>query len=425
MKINRLEIENVKRVKAVALEPAANGLTVIGGKNGQGKTSVLDAIAWALGGDRFRPDAPRREGSAIPPRLKVEMDSGLIVERRGDNSTLYVTDPSGRKGGQKLLNEFVEQLALDLPRFLNAPPGEKAETLLKVAGVGDRLREMEREENEVYNRRRAIGQIADQKEKFAREMPMYEDMPRQVVSAGELIKRQQDILARNGENERKRMNKTRLENELAMATRERDGLIRQLREAEIWVERVTNDLETANRDALELRDESTEQLERDIASIEEINARVRANLDREKAMEDAEMYRRQYDEMTTALEKIRDGKKALLDGAKLPLKGLTVEKGELYYNGYSWDGMSGSEQLKVATAIVRGINPKCGFVLLDGLEALDGDTLRRFGEWLESESLQAIATRVSTDGDECQIIIEDGEAVALVEPERTWEEGKF
>lgn len=62
IKINTLQVENVKRVKAVALEPSANGLTVIGGKNGQGKTSVLDAIAWALGGDRYRPSNAERGG---------------------------------------------------------------------------------------------------------------------------------------------------------------------------------------------------------------------------------------------------------------------------------------------------------------------------------------------------------------------------
>lgn len=41
--INELQVENLKRIKAVKLEPSASGLTVIGGKNGQGKTSVLDA----------------------------------------------------------------------------------------------------------------------------------------------------------------------------------------------------------------------------------------------------------------------------------------------------------------------------------------------------------------------------------------------
>ena len=67
IKINTLQIENIKRVKAVALSPAESGLTVIGGKNGQGKTSVLDAIAWALGGDRYRPSNPKRDGSTLPP----------------------------------------------------------------------------------------------------------------------------------------------------------------------------------------------------------------------------------------------------------------------------------------------------------------------------------------------------------------------
>ena len=93
--------------------------------------------------------------------------------------------------------------------------------------------------------------------------------------------------------------------------------------------------------------------------------------------------------------------------------------GELTFNGRKWDALSGSEQLRVATAIVRKLNPECGFVLLDKLEQMDLDTLRDFGAWLENEGLQAIATRVST-GDECSVIIEDGyaqSAAPAAEPE--------
>lgn len=86
---------------------------------------------------------------------------------------------------------------------------------------------------------------------------------------------------------------------------------------------------------------------------------------------------------------------------------LSVEDGKLTYKGVPWDGMSGSDQLKVATAIVRKLNPKCGFVLLDKLEQMDLTTLKDFGKWLEQEGLQVIATRVSKD-DECSVIIEDG-----------------
>lgn len=139
VKINKLEIENVKRVRTLTLEPGQNGLTVIGGRNGQGKTSVLDAISWALGGDRRRPTQPQREGSVVPPSIRVKLSNGLLVERKGKNSALRVTDPSGARYGQQLLDDFVTQLALDLPKFLHATPKEKAQTLLKVIGVGDQL----------------------------------------------------------------------------------------------------------------------------------------------------------------------------------------------------------------------------------------------------------------------------------------------
>ena len=105
---------------------------------------------------------------------------------------------------------------------------------------------------------------------------------------------------------------------------------------------------------------------------------------------------------------------ALLDGAGMPLPGLSVERGRLVYDGAAWDCMSGSDQLKVATAIVRALKPECGFVLVDKLEQMDVQTLAEFGAWCEAEGLQVIGTRVGT-GDECSIVIEDGTAVPLAD----------
>lgn len=420
MKINQLEIENVKRIRAVKVTPHETGLTIIGGNNNQGKTSVLDAIAWALGGDRYRPSQAPREGSVIPPNLHIVMNNGLVVERKGKNSDLKVTDPSGRKGGQQLLNEFVSQLALDLPKFMEASAKEKADTLLQILGVGDRLKELERQETDQYNRRRAIGQIADQKEKFAKEQAYFPDAPREPVSATELIKRQQDILAKNGENQRKRARLHQLEQESQRVNEELAALLKKQ-------EQLQADLETARKSAADLQDESTAELEESIANIEEINRKVRANLDRERAEDDAREYRRQYETLTKDLETTRKEKAELLKTAPLPLPGLSVEEGELVYKGQKWDNMSGSERLMVSTAIVRKLNPRCGFVLLDKLEQMDLNTLQEFGRWLEGEGLQAIATRVST-GDECSIIIEDGYVAGQeqpTQPKKVWKAGAF
>lgn len=418
VKISSFEIENVKRVKAVALEPTENGLTVIGGRNGQGKTSVLDAIAWALGGNKFAPSQPYREGSTIPPHLKIELSNGIVVERSGKNSSLKVIDPNGNKGGQALLDKFISQFALNLPKFMNANGKEKADTLLQIIGVGDKLYELETEEEKIYNQRHAIGQIADQKKKFAKEMPEYKDVPDELVSPSELIRQQQDILARNGENEQKRKRLSFIENELNNAQIAYNNAKKRLEE-------LLSDVEIARKSAENLVDESTAELEKNIADIDEINRKVRANLDKEKAEDDAKLYSKQYDELTYKIDEIRKSKYDLLNNAELPLDGLSVENKELTYKGYKWDNMSGSEQLKVATAIIRKLNPECGFVLLDKLEQMDTQTLKEFSTWLEGEGLQAIATRVSS-GDECSIIIEDGYA-AKTEPviKKEWKAGIF
>ena len=438
VKINSLEFENVKRVKAVRIEPTANGLTVIGGRNGQGKTSVLDSIAWALGGEKYRPSQAQREGSALPPALHIELSNGLIVERKGKNSALKVTDPKGQKGGQQLLNEFVEQFALDLPRFMSANNADKAKILLRIIGIEDKLAELDSEEQKLYNERHSIGVIGDRKKKYADEMIAYDGVPDEPVSASELISQQQEILARNGENQRKRQRlneityeKQRIFDEIQRLEAQAQELAKRIEERKAAYEQVAHDEEITRTDTLALQDQSTAELEENIRSIDEINRKVRANLDKEKAEEEAAQYADQYGVLTDKIEAIRRDRKKLLDSADLPLEGLSVADGELLYNGHKWDCMSGSDQLRVSTAIIRRLNPECGFVLLDKLEQMDTETLREFGEWLEAEGLQAIATRVST-GDECSVIIEDGYSNNLETPaitsqpqRKTWKAGQF
>lgn len=426
VKINKLEIENVKRVKAVTIEPTSNGLTILGGNNNQGKTSVLDAIAWALGGNKYKPSKPARDGSMNPPTLRLELSNGLIVERKGKNSDLKVTDPSGQKAGQQLLDSFVEELALNLPKFIESSSKDKANTLLQIIGVGEKLWELDRKEEQLYNERRTIGQIADQKKKYAAEQPQYPEAPNELVSISDLIHEQQEILALNGENAKKRQNRENIVNSLHLSEARLKQLKEQLAQEEATHEKLMGDYIAANKSIEDLVDESTDEIESSIANIEEINRKVRANLDKEKAEEDAKQYSSQYNNLSKQIQDVRDERTSLLDSADLPLPGLSVEDGELVFEGQKWDNMSGSQQLRVATAIVRKLKPECGFVLLDKLEQMDIPTLNEFGKWLESEGLQAIATRVSS-GEECQIIIEDGYVVSDTvtpfqdtEPTNTW-----
>ena len=407
MKITSLEIQNVKRVKAVTLEPSPAGLTTIGGRNGQGKTSVLDALAYALGGERFAPTNYRREGAAGESQIRVETDDGLIIERKGKNASLTVTDSTGRRAGQRLLDAVVGRMSIDLPSFLNATDKGKADILLKILGIGDELEALEKEEKSKYDLRTATGRMADQKEKAAEELPWHEDAPEEPVSVSDLVKRQQDILAANGAHRRLREELAANERRLELVNYEIAKLEAQLEDARLRAADLGDKVEAGRKTTAQLVDESTEAIERDIAEAEAINAKVRENAKRKEVLADAADIRQQYDALTAEIEELRAKRAALLEGADLPYPGLSVQDGKLTLDGKAWDCMSGSMQLVVATAIAARLAPDCKFVLVDKLEQLDADTLAEYDAYLRGNGLQCIGTRVSTGG-ECSIVIEDG-----------------
>ncbi len=431
-KIVRLEVENIKRVQAVRIEPAEAGLTVIGGRNRQGKTSVLDAILWGLGGNKYKPSNPTREGSSAPPRIQIELNNGVVVTREGKNANLKVIDQHGNKAGQVLLNELIGQLALDLPKFLQANAKEKGEILLQVIGVGDELAKFDREAEQIYNERHTIGQVHKRKEKHAEDLPFEQGVPEEEVSAGELIQQQQAILAKNGENQKLREQRDELAKAIPLRTAEiaaakivAEAAVKAAREAASKQEAAgvamiatQEQYATASRTAESLTDESTAALEASLQQIDETNRRVRTNAQKHQAEAEAAELKEQLDALTEKLDGVRSQRQSLLAGATLPLPGLSIENGELTYQGQKWDCISSSGQLRVAVAIVRQLRPECKFVLLDKTEQMDRETLIEFGKWLESEDLQVIATRVST-GDECSIIIEDGMVVDKTSPQTT------
>jgi len=407
MKINSFEIVNVKKVRAVTMQPSANGLTVIGGHNAQGKTSVLDAIVWGLGGDKHRPSSPQRDGSAATPVIRIELDNGIIVERSGKNASLKVTDTQGNKAGQSLLNELISQLALDLPKFLSASSKKKADVLLQIIGVGEQLFILDAKEKKLYDERHAAGLVVTRKQKHTEDLPFEPDVPDEEISAMELIQKQQGILAKNGENQRLRSAVLQIETDLAVAQEKAAKLEQDLKTVREYTVRLTNDLATAKKSTEQLQDESTAKLEESLLQIDDTNRRVRINRTKAEAETEAAEIRKQFDDLTQQLSEVRNERQQLLDDATLPLPGLSIAAGELTYNGQAWDCMSSTEQLRVAVAVIRKLRPDCGFVLLDKTEQMDVETLAEFGQWLETENLQVIATRVST-GDECSIIIEDG-----------------
>ena len=393
VKIVGLEVENLKRVRAVALDCSGDALTVIGGRNGQGKTSVLDGIMWALGGDRFRPSQPVHEG-ADEAYIKVTLDNGIIVERKGVNGSLKVTSSTG-KGGQALLNEFVNLFALNLPKFMAATGTEKATMLLDAyPDFGMALRRLNEEAKRLYEERRALGQVADRKAKYASELPFDPTAPETPLSGGEMAQRLQDALSHNARNDALRRDAGRAEEQFQTADDRRRMTEKRVAELEAAladartqaakaaadVDRARASLAAAKATAAQLQDQDTTSVKRELEQIDILNARVRANESKKNAEAESDQLREQYGDMSRELDEVRAQRLQLLASVAMPLSGLSIdEAGELIFRGQRWDCMSGAEQLQVSAAICAAMKPECGFVLLDRLECMDVETLREFG----------------------------------------------
>lgn len=425
--IASLELENVKRVRAVELQPNEKGLTVLGGRNGQGKTSVLDAIAYALGGERMRPDRVTRDGSATPAKMRVELSNGIVCERKGKNSSLTVTDTTGMKGGQRLLDEFIGEFALNLPKFLNMSDREKADYLLKTLGIADQLAEADRKVAEANAERTEIGRRAKAARKMAEDSPFHEGVPGETLDVSALLDEQmfahetnQAIEFKRREVEAKRAESERMAAEVERLARELADATERMAIASSRSETVTGELEGLEADLANMEPADEQAAAEAVREAEAVNEMVRQNTARVEMLADADRLDGEYRAAGERVAKAKEERLSLLDGADLPLDGLAVEEGVLRFNGSAWGDMSGSEQLRVATAIVRKLKPECGFVLVDKLEQFDPQQLTEFGEWASGQGLQVIGTRVAVD-DTCTVVIEDGRVVQEEQPEQAEE----
>lgn len=277
-KILSLELENVKRVSLVQLTMSERGLTIIGGDNAQGKTSVLDAICYALGGEKYRPTDIKRNGALADPSISLTLSNGLIVRRQGKNSALKVIDPLGRKCGQSILSSFTEELALNMPKFLQMTEEGKALMLLQSLGIGAKLEEIDQLERLAYEKRQSYYQIVDQKRKYATELPEYHDAPDTPLSAGELMEKFKVVIDHNEKIEREVEKCDILEETIAC-------IAKTLTEFQTKLAEATEELSKSKRFLCDNNKKSTEEIEREIQNIEAINIGVRANSDKQKALD--------------------------------------------------------------------------------------------------------------------------------------------
>lgn len=431
MHIISLTAENVKRIKAVHIVPKGK-MVAIGGKNGHGKTSVLDAIWWALAGTKHIQAEPIRDGAE---KAKIILDLGEFVvhrtfHRKDDRDPPYTTslrvesaDGGSVQQPHTILTSFIDALTFDPLEFERMPPKDQFDALRKFVPDVDfeKIDALQRGDME---RRRDVNRDADAKRKAASVIDAPADFKPidetalldQITTAGE---HNAQIEARRARRQQVADEAERLETEAtrsfvtAQQLRQRAAeLIRQAEETEKAAQEMADEA-AASRERLAeaealpaLVDVSDVRAKLNEARAH--NARGARAAEKKRLLDEAEALEQQSRDLTAAMEKRAAEKQAAIAKAKLPVDGLSFGDGEILLNGHPFDQASDAERLRASIAIAMASNSKLRVVRVRDGSLLDDDAMKLLADMAEANDCQVWIERVGGVGPS-GFEMEDGE----------------
>ncbi len=401
-KIIRLESTNYKRLKAVEIVPDPDGnLVIVAGKNGQGKTSILDSITAALGGVNGKTTPkPIRDGE---DRAEIILETeDLIVTRKftasGPTLTVKSHDGAVYPKGQAKLDDLLGRLSLDPLAFTQLSDRDQLATLLDLVELPFDPDKLAAERKELFERRtdanRAVKELTARAADY---ISRPADLPDEEVSVSQLLLQynagQADHLA-----------KARMRSNFDAAAE--------------YVLRIRAELESAERelaaaskeygkwDGVELPD--LEAIQEQIDNAEHINVEVRHHKVGEKVRADLTIAEQEAAELTEAIAEIDKQKADGLAAAVFPIDDLGFDDTGVTYKGVPFKQASGAEQLRVSLAMAIALNPKLRVIRIADGSLLDSDNLALVESIAREHDFQVWIEMVG-DGDGRGIVIEDGQ----------------
>lgn len=396
MKIIELKAENIKKLKAIEIKPE-NNVVEITGRNGQGKTSVLDCILFALAGEKNIPEKIIREGEE---RGEITLDLGeytvkRVVTQKGSRLEVIASNGAIFKSPQTILDDITGKLSFDPLGFVAQDKKQRLETLKNLTGLD--TTEIDAKRIDVFDKRTETNREVKRYQAIVGEEKDYSEIPDEETSATVVIN---EIQAVKDYNEKV----LGCQRELTKTDTEIATLETQLRDAKAYAQLKAEEL--AKLTELEMPD--LDKLNTKLANLEEINVKVREK--REYLLNKAQLdnYVKSSEELTAGLQKIDAEKQELIKNAKMPVEGLLFDDQSITINGILFENLNDAEKLKVSLAIAMACNPVLKVIRVTNGSLLDTENLEIIKDMIKDKDYQLWLERVDESG-KVGIVIEDGE----------------
>lgn len=426
-KLILLEATNVKRLRAVSLKPDAS-MNCVGGKNDQGKTSLLDAIAMALGGGDEIPAMPVRIGED-KATIILGTDDGYTIKRTftkagGTSLVIENSDKMRASSPQELLNRLTGKLMFDPLAFINLDAKAQAVALKKLVGLDSSALDAQRKK--LYDERAVVNAQAKTAEARASFMPSTDGLPAEETSVTAIVAERDQAKEHNAKKAGLEKAVSTAADTLARATKANEQLFQEIESLTARLAQLRQQYATASvgvpamQQALSMAENSlaafvavdVAPLNAKLAGAEAQNAAIRQNKAKVDALREVEAIKAKSVALTTQIDEIDRQKTELLAAQKFPVAGLSVhDELGVTFDGVPFDQASKAKQMRVSVAIAAALNPKLRVMIVRDGSLLDDQSLQLLGELAVEHNLQCFVERVGK-GAECSVIIENGEVLA-------------
>lgn len=428
MKIISLEAENVKKIKTVLIKP--DGSTVLlTGKNGAGKSSVLDCIEMALRGGKTIPAEPIRHGED-DARIVLETENWIITRTftAAGKSYLKVTNSEGTPATspQKLLDEVCGKFSFKPISFIEqgrteAGRKEQRKALMEVTGlnfdgidaniasVKSQRSDAKKEKERLEHAANAIAKVADLPVEEVSVTELTEKLQKAMSSnatRNELIGKMEtssDCIAANEDAVNDAIEAMAiLEERLAVAKASIVECEKKNKAHEDFVTATTKNLaEEIDTDAIGL----------EMEELSNTNAYIRQNAEKKRLQKAAMTQASTFQKLGKEMQKLEAGKAKLLAEVEMPVKGLSVDSNGVTFEGIPLDQVNTAKQLEIGVGVSMALNPTLKVIRMCGND-LDSDSLKVISNMVEASGYQVWIEKLDETG-KIGVVIEDGEVVAV------------
>jgi DNA repair exonuclease SbcCD ATPase subunit len=408
MRIRRLYTRDVKRIRVVDISPEGNTV-VVAGRNGEGKSSVLDSIMYALAGGRTLPEEPIRRG-AKNGETKIDLGE-LKVRRRytAKGSTLEVTGKDGTKltSPQKILEALVGTgISFNPLEFMRAKPAAQVEDLRKLLGLD--FSDLDESRKKAYDQRTSVNRELKATQARADAIEVHPDAPDEPIEVGDLVKDLEAIKARNAALDDHKVTEGEARQEIVAISERLKQLKVQIEELETEQERLKGVAAEAAKAWRGKEREDEDEARTKIDKVGEINAACEAKRQRLAMEKEAEALEASASDLTAKIETLDAEREERIASKELPVPGLGFGDGCVTYNDIPLSQASSAEQLRVAVGMALAMSKDLPIVLIRDGSLLDEDSLAAVKAMAEEADGEVWIERVDPDAENA-VIIEDGQ----------------